>query len=584
MAKIYISSTYSDLTEYREAVYRALRRMGHDVIAMEDYVATDQRPLDKCLADMAACDVYVGIFAWRYGYIPNQDNPDQKSITELEYRQAGKTGKPCLVFLLDESAPWLATSMDAVTGKGDEGKRITEFRQELSQEKLLSFFKTPDELAGLVGTAVHNWEKENRQKEEPAAGPSAEHAPTVTTPTPQPREVTHHAFLAYADMDEEFVRQLSHQLMLRGRSLYLSPLALFAKQQTDFQDLENAVRQCHTAIVVLSDTLLNRMEAQRERTKRILHILQSRTGRVISLCRTENSLKRAADWEFSQPIDVNTWESESGFLVSQIDRAVMASCPISEVRTVGLPLIVIAMTYDEALELHQHPELLEQELGARTFQQFRALKKALEPYRATSFVQRYDSARVGWKPFVGSNRTITVVIEDAVQYLNDIHPPRLRGRLIKIQYYSFDALVNKEKELRHIYYEIAQTGCVVLLDEFSMFHPNVRTSFGESPLFSSEQVALVTISPFDPYSLAPNQVLENELRKRLAVAFDRFALDYDPQCEFGVGNEHRLKRWLYRSLPEALHTLREPRPNRRSLKQFIEKVGQEPHPDIPSLL
>src|SRR5688572_13889985 len=98
MARIYISSTYSDLKELREAVYRVLRKMGHDAIAMEDYVATDQRPLDKCLADVARCDVYIGIFAWRYGYIP----PNQEqSITELEFREAVRKGKHCLLFLLD---------------------------------------------------------------------------------------------------------------------------------------------------------------------------------------------------------------------------------------------------------------------------------------------------------------------------------------------------------------------------------------------------------------------------------------------------------------------------------------------------
>src|SRR5919202_1657926 len=86
MAKIYISSTYSDLKDYRRAVYDALRKIGHDVRAMEDYVATDERPLDKCLADVAAADVYLGIFAWRYGYIPTAGNPDGKSITECEFR------------------------------------------------------------------------------------------------------------------------------------------------------------------------------------------------------------------------------------------------------------------------------------------------------------------------------------------------------------------------------------------------------------------------------------------------------------------------------------------------------------------
>jgi hypothetical protein len=106
MAKVYLSSTYSDLKEHREAVYRTLRQMGHDVIAMGDYVATDQRPQDKCLADVASCALYLGIFAWRYGYIPPKDNPDEKSITELECCKVGALGKKRLIFLLNETAPW----------------------------------------------------------------------------------------------------------------------------------------------------------------------------------------------------------------------------------------------------------------------------------------------------------------------------------------------------------------------------------------------------------------------------------------------------------------------------------------------
>ncbi len=159
MAKIYISSTYNDLKDYREAVYHTLRQMGHDVIAMEDYVATDQRPVDKCLADVAACDLYVGIFAWRYGYQPPHDNPAYKSITELEYRRARTTGKTCLLFLLGDKAAWLPERMDTHTGSADAGKRIKELRQELSQEKLVSFFESRDELAKLVSVAVGKWEQ-----------------------------------------------------------------------------------------------------------------------------------------------------------------------------------------------------------------------------------------------------------------------------------------------------------------------------------------------------------------------------------------------------------------------------------------
>jgi hypothetical protein len=156
MAKVYLSSTYTDLVEYREAAYRTLRKMRHDVIAMEDYVATDERPLRKCLEDVGGCDIYVGLFAWRYGYVPEQDNPDKRSVTELEYRKAGEAGIPRLIFLLDTAAPWTPSAMDAVTGGGDGGRRISDLRKEMGQAKLVSFFNTPDQLASLVSVAVQH--------------------------------------------------------------------------------------------------------------------------------------------------------------------------------------------------------------------------------------------------------------------------------------------------------------------------------------------------------------------------------------------------------------------------------------------
>src|SRR5215203_2821242 len=159
MARIYISSTYSDLNDAREQVYRVLRKMGHDTIAMEDYVATDQRPLDKCLADVDSCDIYVGIFAWRYGYIPPNE---ERSITELEFREAGRKGKPSLLFLLDEEAPWPRRLMDR------DDSRIEALRAELAENHMVGFFRTSDELATDVSVAVGQASKESQQAGGPA--------------------------------------------------------------------------------------------------------------------------------------------------------------------------------------------------------------------------------------------------------------------------------------------------------------------------------------------------------------------------------------------------------------------------------
>src|SRR5258706_8191861 len=109
MARVYVSSTFNDLKDHREQVRLALRQLQHEDVAMEYYGAEDTRPLDKCLKDVASCDVYVGIFALRYGYIP--ERLDQ-SITELEYRQAIATGKPCLIFLLDDNASWPVNNIE----------------------------------------------------------------------------------------------------------------------------------------------------------------------------------------------------------------------------------------------------------------------------------------------------------------------------------------------------------------------------------------------------------------------------------------------------------------------------------------
>ncbi len=164
MAKIYLSATYQDLKPCRDAVYRILRMLRHDLISMEDYVATDAYPLRKCLSDVASCDIYVGLLGWRYGYIPDRDNSKGNSITELEYRQAGDSGLPRLMFLAEDTAPWPDEFKDTETGEGDNGRLIREFRADVENIRLVSHFRTPDHLAGLVSVAVQQCQR-NRPAE-----------------------------------------------------------------------------------------------------------------------------------------------------------------------------------------------------------------------------------------------------------------------------------------------------------------------------------------------------------------------------------------------------------------------------------
>lgn len=105
-------------------------------IAMEDYTAMNGPPLAECLQDVASCEVYVGLFAWRYGFIPNDNvnNPDKKSITELEFLKAESIGIPCYIFILDEKASWPVIHVD------DSKNYIRKLRDSLCNSKIVEFF------------------------------------------------------------------------------------------------------------------------------------------------------------------------------------------------------------------------------------------------------------------------------------------------------------------------------------------------------------------------------------------------------------------------------------------------------------
>src|SRR6266480_6182648 len=70
--RIFVSSSFEDLREHRAAAIRVLRQLGHEVLAMEDMIAGSATPLAKVLEMVDRSEAYVGVFAWRYGYVPSQ--------------------------------------------------------------------------------------------------------------------------------------------------------------------------------------------------------------------------------------------------------------------------------------------------------------------------------------------------------------------------------------------------------------------------------------------------------------------------------------------------------------------------------
>jgi len=97
-----ISSTSADLPEHRRHARDACERMSMLPLVMEQMPASpaDALALSRAYVDQA--EFYMGIFAFRYGFVPEGQ---KKSITELEYDRAIKRGIPAFIFIAHDKHP-----------------------------------------------------------------------------------------------------------------------------------------------------------------------------------------------------------------------------------------------------------------------------------------------------------------------------------------------------------------------------------------------------------------------------------------------------------------------------------------------
>jgi hypothetical protein len=553
MATIYVSSTYADLRECRERVVLALGRLNHHVVNMEKYVARDDRPLDACLQDVAGCDVYVGLFAHRYGYIPDDPrNPEKLSITELELRTAQAAGKPCLIFLQDPAAPWPPLSSDSHNREGENGGRIAGLREALEARYMRVLFRGAEDIGELVATSVTNT---LGQAVEPAA-------------LPDPRQISTTCFVLHSPADAPAAQGLADVLQRQNLSVTLSPRALFSATAADLEELDADARAHQVAILLVTPNTIGQCATRAVEVRRVMSMLEVRTGCLLAVTHP-SVVDLPADWPVSAAVTLDPsapTPDAVGRLVGELE----ARCPTLRERfVVGLQYLVVAMTRGEAEALRAAPEDVGALLSAVSLKRFEELRTALdagpEPWPA-----RYGDRRPDWRPFRTAH-TLRDVLDGVVERLNSARTGAGAQRKIKLQYYPIDPVVARDPLLRSIYLSMARAGCVAIVDELSLLNPAVRPQV--QSLLNQPQVSVITISPVSAAN-AFDELLETEARRQLGDPFNRWELDFDPQCEFGVDEEHHLRRWLHRSLPETMRQTEKGIPDRSRLERLRSKVGE----------
>jgi hypothetical protein len=146
--KVMISSTARDLPEHRRKVMDACMRLGmfHPDM-MEHLTATDTTALDISLKIVDRADIYVGVFAFRYGYVPDGQ---PISITEAEYNRAVERGIPRLIFLMSDQHD--IKPGDVETGDGAE--KLKNLKERIKKERVVGFFDSADDLKAQVIQAL----------------------------------------------------------------------------------------------------------------------------------------------------------------------------------------------------------------------------------------------------------------------------------------------------------------------------------------------------------------------------------------------------------------------------------------------
>jgi hypothetical protein len=107
--RIFLSSSLVDLKELRDEIARRLRDVfGAHLLIMETFGSDAAPPVISAIRHVKECDLFVGIYARRYGAV---DPATGKSITELELDEAERslsagTLTDILLYWLDEDTSW----------------------------------------------------------------------------------------------------------------------------------------------------------------------------------------------------------------------------------------------------------------------------------------------------------------------------------------------------------------------------------------------------------------------------------------------------------------------------------------------
>jgi tetratricopeptide (TPR) repeat protein len=169
---IMLSSTFTDLKEHRQRATKAIEKFGYRANVMEyDGARADANVIESSLKMVRDSAGYICVISLKYGQTPfdPDENPGRLSITELEFNEAMRLGRPIVLFVMDDEHLIRKADIESDPGKLEklnafrERAKVMGDRSEV--ERVYEMFETLDQFSTAVAIAVGRLVQDLRQRE-----------------------------------------------------------------------------------------------------------------------------------------------------------------------------------------------------------------------------------------------------------------------------------------------------------------------------------------------------------------------------------------------------------------------------------
>ncbi|MEM7044186.1 MAG: DUF4062 domain-containing protein [Pseudomonadota bacterium] len=158
---VMVSSTFTDLKEQRQTLLKAIAKFQLMPIGMEnDGARGDVDVIGSSLDFVRDAAAYIGVIGHKYGQTPEcpTSNPDELSITELEFNEAMRLGRPILLFLMADDHPVTRADVERDPAKIEKLERFIErakaMREGSPVHRVYEMFSSAEDFASRAGIAV----------------------------------------------------------------------------------------------------------------------------------------------------------------------------------------------------------------------------------------------------------------------------------------------------------------------------------------------------------------------------------------------------------------------------------------------